>query len=80
VKYPGEIDEDSAMKCPMCGCRRFYLKDPDDQFETYPFELINGDVSFDPEVEEPDAPDLNEKTETFCEKCAWHGPLKEMGK
>ena len=67
------------MTCPVCGCRRFYLKDPDDQFETYPFELKGGDVNFDTEVEEPEALEFDEKTETYCEQCAWHGPLKEMG-
>jgi len=67
------------MTCPLCGCRRFYLKDPDDRFETYPFELIDGEVRFDAEVEVPDTPDVDKKTETFCEQCAWHGPLQEMG-
>ncbi len=68
------------MKCPMCGCQRFYLKDPDDPFETYPFEIQDGDVRFDPEVEEPDAVEFDERTETFCERCAWHGPSREMEK
>ena len=33
-----------------------------------------------PEVEEPDAVQFDERTETFCERCAWHGPSGEMEK
>jgi hypothetical protein len=66
------------MKCPMCGCQRFYLKDPDDPYETYPFELEDDKVSFDPEVDESDAPTFEDNTVTFCERCAWHGPFQEM--
>ena len=68
------------MKCPMCGCQRFYLKDPDDAYEIYPFELKNDTVHFDPEVDKPDALTVNDETETFCERCAWHGPFQEMEK
>jgi hypothetical protein len=68
------------MKCPMCGCQRFYLKDPDDPFETYPFELKDETVRFDPEIDESDAPTVDDKTETYCERCAWHGPLQRMEK
>ena len=25
------------MKCPQCGCEKFYVKDPDDEYETYEF-------------------------------------------
>ena len=35
-----------TMKCPICGCEKFYLKDPDDEYETYEFELSDGEVAF----------------------------------
>ena len=66
------------MSCPICGCQRFYLKDPDDEYETYPFELKDGRVCFDTDVDASGAPQVDEKTETFCDRCAWHGPFKQM--
>lgn len=68
------------MKCPLCGCRRFYFKDPDDPFEIYPFEVKDGQAGFDPEVEAPEAVEFDDGTETFCDKCSWHGPFQEIEK
>jgi len=28
------------MKCPVCGSLNFFVKDPDDAYETYDFELM----------------------------------------
>ena len=53
------------------------MKDPDDPYETYPFEFKDSRLIFDPEVDADDTPKYNENTETFCEKCAWHGKLGE---
>jgi hypothetical protein len=66
-----------VMKCPMCGGERFFMKDPDDPYETYPFEFIDGQLTFDPEVETDNPPKIRDDTETFCEKCVWHGKLGE---
>jgi len=30
------------MKCPVCSCANFYIKDPEDEYETYEFELKDG--------------------------------------
>ena len=40
------------MKCPKCGCEKFYIKDPDDEYETYEFEGRDGEICFDPDVDE----------------------------
>ena len=32
------------MKCPLCGCVSFYVKDPDDAYETYEFDWRDGRV------------------------------------
>jgi len=40
------------MKCPFCGCQSFYLKDPDDEYETYEFDLEKDEVNFHSEVNE----------------------------
>jgi hypothetical protein len=62
----------------MCGSQRFYVKDPEDQFEIYEFDLNKGQIDFDPELNESDLPDVVEDTETYCDKCAWHGQLKTL--
>ena len=64
------------MKCPTCGCVNFYVKDPDDEFETYEFELRDGAVVF--QCESTDA--LNDDTETYCSNCAWHGQFAKLKK
>ena len=63
------------MKCPMCGSLRFFIKDPDDPYETYPVEIKDGQLSFDPEADTDEFPEIQDDTETYCEKCAWHGKL-----
>jgi hypothetical protein len=54
------------------------MKDPDDPYETYPFEFKDGRLIFDAEVETDDPPAIQDDTETFCEKCAWHGKLGKI--
>ena len=68
------------MKCPICGYQKFYVKDPEDEYEVFPFEVKGGKIHFDSEVHESEAPQINENTETYCDQCAWHGPLQEMKK
>ena len=65
------------MKCPQCGSERFFIKDPDDPYETYSFEFKNGSVAFDPDTETDEPPEIDQTTETYCEKCAWHGKTTE---
>ena len=68
------------MKCPICGFRRFFVKNSDDEYEMYPFELKDGEVCFDPDVDASEVPTIHDKTETFCDQCAWHGPFQEVKK
>ncbi len=35
-----------TMKCPVCGSQKFFLKDPADEYETYEFELKDGQAKF----------------------------------
>ena len=69
-----------VMNCPVCGSLNFFVKDPDDEFETYEFELKGRDVVFNPEAAESGNPDLKADTEVFCEKCAWHDKFQELKK
>ena len=41
------------MECPYCSSRNFYLKNPDDEYETYEFDFREGKVVF---LEKEEAP------------------------
>ena len=64
----------TQIQCPLCGCRRFYVKDTEDEFEIYEFTCENGQIVFDETNEEP-PPDVTDDTHIFCDKCAWNGAL-----
>ena len=66
------------MKCPFCGCQSFYLKDQDDEYETYEFDVEKGKVNFHPEVNESDVPELQKETRCYCNQCAWNGMFEEL--
>jgi hypothetical protein len=68
------------MECPICGCQEFFVKDPEDEFETYEFSVASGAVRFSADVENESAPEVQEASETFCNKCAWHGKFQELRK
>jgi hypothetical protein len=72
------IGEFNHMKCPLYGCKNFYIKDPEDDYETYAFESKNGEICFHENVDESDVPDIDDRTETFCDKCSWHGRYKML--
>jgi len=63
------------MKCPTCGCRRFYVKDPADEYETYVFEHVNGGICF-PEGVDP--PPITGDTGVYCDQCAWNGAMDDI--
>ena len=67
-------------KCPLCGCDSFYIKDPDDAYETYPFSCRDGKAVFNTEVDSTEAPELKDSIESFCQRCAWHGKLSALTK
>ena len=66
------------MECPLCGCQEFFVKDPDDAFETHEFSVAAGEVRFAADAEAAPAPAVLEATETFCNRCSWHGTFKEL--
>ena len=66
------------MACPLCGSKSFYVKDPDDEYELYPFELEGGGPVFSEEVDASECPDLGSETRTFCSRCAWNGRFEEL--
>ena len=68
----------AAMKCPDCGSSRFYIKDPDDQFNISEFEVVGDEIVYLESDEEP-LP-VEEETETYCDTCAWHDIFKVLKK
>ena len=68
------------MKCPFCGCQQFYVKNPDDEYETYGFDCESGDVCFDADIDDADIPNLANDCRIFCDKCAWNGNFEELKK
>jgi hypothetical protein len=62
-------------KCPVCGSRSFYVKDPADEYETHEFTL-DGErvVCADP----ADAPLVAAAAESYCSRCSWHGDIRGM--
>ena len=68
----------SPMKCPDCGARRFYVKDPEDQFNLFEFDLKEGgEVCFDEGIDHNQI-EVSEETETYCDRCAWHDKFKTL--
>ncbi len=68
------------MKCPSCGQQRFYVKDPEDEFETVSFDCSTGRICFDSEIEKEDIPEIFDGTRIYCDKCAWNGVVSEIKK
>jgi hypothetical protein len=68
------------MKCPLCGCQSFYFKDPDDEFDIFPFDFKENQIFFASEIDTSGIPKLTDETETYCNQCAWHGLLTPIQK
>ncbi|MBW2336188.1 MAG: hypothetical protein JRF47_05415 [Deltaproteobacteria bacterium] len=65
------------MKCPVCGCEYFYVKNPDNPHKYYQFTCKNGETHFSAEVNEDEVPEITDEIQTHCVQCVWQG---EYGK
>jgi hypothetical protein len=68
------------MECPYCGCQGFYVKDLDNEYEMYEFNIVNGNIVFSDEFDESEGPKVDEETHTYCNQCSWHGKFRELKK
>ena len=69
----------SGSSCPCCGSQGFYVKDPEDQYEIFEFDLQGGKVQFKPGEEATSSPpDIRDDTETYCGTCSWHGKFNSL--
>ena len=66
------------MKCPLCGCEKFYVKDQEDEYTTYCFSCSGNGIVFELDSSECNVPDITEITEISCDRCAWHGKLEDL--
>lgn len=66
------------MACPVCRSDLFYIKDPEDSYETYDFQWLNGDIRFEDADNSIQLAEVTPVREVFCQKCAWHGPLQAI--
>ncbi len=66
------------MACPLCKSQQFYVKNPDDSFETYDFDLKKGQIQFEDPVGAPTQDEVKNEREVFCQRCAWHGPYDNI--
>jgi hypothetical protein len=66
------------MACPVCRCEKFYIKDPQDSFETREFEYKNGLVSYADDAGDAVDLEVTPACEIFCQRCAWHGSLNQI--
>jgi len=62
-------------KCPVCGSLGFYVKDPQDEFETFAFALANGRAVCDGPTT---AGIVAGAAESYCSRCSWHGRIPEV--
>jgi hypothetical protein len=66
------------MKCPACRSENFYLKDPEDEYEIFPFSINKGSVCFETGTDPSNTPAICADTETFCNQCAWRGKFSSL--
>ena len=63
-------------KCPICGCRNFFVKDPDDEYETHVFSVSDGTVAFS--QADGGTPPVDGQTRIRCDDCTWSGCLDDI--
>lgn len=63
-------------ECPLCGCTTFYVRDPEDAFEIFTFELSHEGPAFEEELD-PEQ-ELFPEREVFCNRCSWHGAYAQI--
>ncbi len=70
----------APMECPDCGAQEFYVKDPEDQYNITEFDLEKGVINYSTEDADSDPLPVDDETETYCDRCAWHDKFKVLKK
>jgi hypothetical protein len=70
----------AQAQCPVCGCDTFYCKNPEDEYDTKTFNVVDGSaVPSDPEDDDW-SEDMTSETEAYCDRCTWHAPFGDVTK
>jgi hypothetical protein len=64
------------MECPLCRCKTFYVKDPDDEYEIEEFDCDGDNLVFHSDP----PPDVQSQTEVYCNNCSWHDKFDALKK
>jgi hypothetical protein len=54
------------------------VKDPDNSFDFWEFDVSNGRISFDDEDAADEAPEMTDDREVYCRRCSWHGKIETI--
>lgn len=68
----------AGKTCPDCGSNSFYVKDPEDQYTISEFDLDNGEIIYTLVEPGADPVKIDNETETFCNRCAWHDRFQTL--
>lgn len=68
----------TKSKCPVCGREKFYVKDPEDEYEFHEFECRDGRICFAEGKNAAGCPEIHDRTEIFCNTCSWHDSLAKL--
>mgnify|MGYP006282068677 FL=1 len=63
-------------KCPVCSSTVFFVRDPEDEYEMYRFEVTSKGCVFEDELDPESA--LFSGREIFCDRCSWHGDADQL--
>jgi len=64
-------------KCPLCGSRKFFVREAADAYDTFEFEFKNGEVTPCGEGE-AECPPIVDDTEAHCCRCTWKGLVASL--
>lgn len=64
--------------CRLCGAKRFYIKNPDDAWETWKFEKKGDEIKWLLDEDQDEPPPLTAETQIFCDNCVWRGQFKDI--
>ena len=74
------MEEVISMACPVCKSNDFYTKNPDDDYDIFEFKYEQGQVQYEDDDAESEAPPMSENPEIYCQRCAWHGKISGVDK
>jgi hypothetical protein len=66
------------MACPICKSGEFLVKDPENSFDFWEFDISDGRIRFNDEDGQNDAPEMTDDREVFCRRCSWHGKIETI--